>query len=294
MSTYSVYKSNSDYFTYDGISHKQPVLEHFGRKVDPISLILRKGDTRWFRLWSEIDTLNHNSDGDVYKVIFLGRHALATNSDVTEWDDGKDPVWASDVPLVDSPLTQDGYLQAFNVLSKWQEENSLADGECIGIPNVSYVSPMMRALVTNSITFATQLNASGGPTIHTFVHENCREQVYHKGDQAEHRKSKRCIHEMFPKFTIEDSFADDDPLWGKKETLGDVEHRATDILDSIFDDSNDNKNFVSITGHGTINSAILDIVGLNDLRGKVHHGGVIPFICKKSKTERDRILCFAD
>ena len=74
---------------------------------------------------------------------------------------------------VDPPLTQDGYLQAFNVLSKWQEENSLADGENIGIPNISYVSPMTRALVTNSITFATQLNASGGPTIQTVVHEVC-------------------------------------------------------------------------------------------------------------------------
>ena len=47
----------------------------------------------------------------------------------------------------------------------------MADGESIGIPNISYVSPMMRALVTNNITFAPQLNASGGPTIQTVVHE---------------------------------------------------------------------------------------------------------------------------
>ena len=128
---------------------------------------------------------------------------------------------------------------------------------------------------------------------------------------------------MFPKFTIEDGFADDDPLWGLKESSDDVDDRATDILDSIFDDSNDDKNcnlrvfyfpkfysnhsalilVVSITGHGGINSAILGIVGLDDLEKKVHHGGtlcfcnlsggnsfrpdscvlgVIPFICESS------------
>lgn len=277
MSTYTVYESNSDYFSYDGISHDQPVLEHFGRKFTKDTK-----DTRWSTLWSDIDTLNNNDDGDVYKVIFLGRHALATNSSLTEWDDDNDTVWAQDIPLVDSPLTQDGYLQAFNVLSKWQEENSLDAGKCIGIPDISYVSPMTRALVTNSITFSPQLNASGGPTIQTVVHENCREQVSRKGDEVEHRRSKRCISEMFPKFTMEDGFADDDPLWGTKETSDDVTNRATDILDSIFDDDNDDKNFVSITGHGGINSSILGIVGLDNLKAKVHHGGVIPFICKSS------------
>ncbi|KDR73940.1 hypothetical protein GALMADRAFT_99679 [Galerina marginata CBS 339.88] len=275
MSTYTVYESNSDYFTYDGISRQQPVLEHFGRKFTTDNK-----DTRWSDLWTEIDTLNDNDDGDVYKVIFLGRHALATNSSVTEWDDDTDSIWAQDVPLVDAPLTQDGYLQAFNVLSKWQEENSLADGQCLGIPNVSYCSPMIRALVTNSITFFPQLAASGGPTIQTVVHENCREQVYRPGDEVEHRRSKRCINEMFPKFTTESDFADDDPYWGKSETFDAVKKRANQILDSVFDDDNDDNNFVSITGHGGFNSAILQIVGLGNITGKVHHGGVIPFICK--------------
>ena len=72
--------------------------------------------------------------------------------------------------------------------------------------------------------------------------QNCREQVSRKGEETEHRRSKRCISEMFPKFTIEDGFADDDPLWGLKESSDDVDDRATDILDSIFDDSNDDKN----------------------------------------------------
>lgn len=101
---------------------------------------------------------------------------------------------------------------------------------------------------------------------------------------------------MFPKFTIEDGFANDDPLWGLKESSDDVDDRATDILDSIFDDSNDDKNckrflspkiysnhsalilVVSITGHGGINSAILGIVGLDDLKKKVHHGGTLCFL----------------
>jgi hypothetical protein len=34
---------------------------------------------------------------------------------------------------------------------------------------------------------------------------------------------------------------------------------------------------VSITGHGGINFAILSIVGLADLKDKVHHGGTLCF-----------------
>jgi len=44
---------------------------------------------------------------------------------------------------------------------------------------------------------------------------------------------------MFPKFTIEDGFAEDDPYWGKKESFDDVKARANSILDSIFDTDND-------------------------------------------------------
>jgi len=69
---------------------------------------------------------------------------------------------------VDSPVTQEGYLQVYNVLSIWEEENNLGDGKNIGIPNISYCSPMMRALVTNSITFSPQLVAS---TITTVIRE---------------------------------------------------------------------------------------------------------------------------
>ena len=47
---------------------------------------------------------------------------------------------------------------------------------------------------------------------------------------------------MFPKFTTEKNFADDDPLWGMSENDAAVQVRATDILDSIFNASNKDKN----------------------------------------------------
>ncbi len=47
---------------------------------------------------------------------------------------------------------------------------------------------------------------------------------------------------MFTKFTIEDGFAEDDPIWSsdpdKSETHKDVEKRVRAVLDNVFQDSN--------------------------------------------------------
>lgn len=111
---------------------------------------------------------------------------------------------------------------------------------------------------------------------------------------------------MFPKFTIEDGFTDDDPYWGKRESSDDVETRAKGILGSIFDTDNADKNckrflivcqtdaailiifgsflVVSITthGHGGLSYAIFKIVGFLDL-DYIHHGGVYQIMQLPSK-----------
>ena len=54
----------------------------------------------------------------------------------------------------------------------WKHESSLKDGG-IGIPSVSYCSPLTRCLVTNSVTFTPLLAAEEGPRINTVVVEVC-------------------------------------------------------------------------------------------------------------------------
>src|SRR5882757_8645365 len=68
---------------------------------------------------------------------------------------------------------------------------------------------------------------------------------------------------MFPKFTIEDGFAEDDPYWGKKESFDDVKARANSILDSIFDTDNDDKNCKHFFMVFQTDAVILIIFGSN-------------------------------
>ena len=143
----------------------------------------------------------------------------------------------------------------------WSQESSLKDGG-IGIPTISYCSPLTRCLVTNSITFAPLLAPDSkeleGPRIHTVVVEvcpleccvirllhdflvwrfckkkDCREVVYR--DEGERRRSKSYIELVFPKFTIEPGFAEKDPYWNKYKSESDesVERRVQVVLDKIF------------------------------------------------------------
>ena len=78
--------------------------------------------------------------------------------------------------ITDAQLIQDGFLQVSKVQNMWSQESSLKDGG-IGIPTISYCSPLTRCLVTNSITFAPLLAPDSkeleGPRIHTVVVEVC-------------------------------------------------------------------------------------------------------------------------
>ena len=70
--------------------------------------------------------------------------------------------------LGDPPLTQKGYIQACNVQAMYTTENSLPDGG-VGIPEISYCSPEMRTMATNSITFAPLLGQP--PSITTLLYD---------------------------------------------------------------------------------------------------------------------------
>lgn len=265
-SPYSIYSKNSDYFEY---SEKHRLLPRFG--------LIDDSADRWPTFWKDIRQLNADANGSViYKVLFLARHGQAINNiNIKSLTNDGDLEW-------DPMLTQEGYFQASKIEDMWKEENSLKEGG-IGIPQISYCSPLTRCLVTNSITFTPQLAANGGPEIHTVVVEDCRELVYKS--EGERRRSKEYIELVFPKFVIDPVFADQDPLWTGTSTESEesVEYRARAVLDKIFKEP-DWKIFVSITGHHEMNGAIISALGGCPGAYPRHHGGVVPIICQYSPT----------
>ena len=133
----------------------------------------------------------------------------------------------------------------------WITESSLPNGG-IGVPQISYCSPLTRAMVTNTIIFSKQLEAG---TIHTVVVEvfcpfyilgtwltvpthhvqDCREFIY--TSESEKRRTASYISLAFPKFSLEPGFAQGtDPYWnennGESENAADL--RAQKVVDKIF------------------------------------------------------------
>ena len=71
--------------------------------------------------------------------------------------------------------------------------------------------------------------------------KDCREFVYK--DLSERRRSKTYIGLVFPKFTIEEDFAEADPYWtGDKTESGDsVKKRVQAVLARIFKTGDEDK-----------------------------------------------------
>ena len=64
--------------------------------------------------------------------------------------------------------------------------------------------------------------------------KDCREIVY--ADEGERHRSKSYIELVFPNFTIEPNFVEEDPYWtgDKDESNESVERRVQAVLDKIF------------------------------------------------------------
>ena len=69
----------------------------------------------------------------------------------------------------DPDLTQQGILDAMNIHARWEEEKKAN----IGLPQLSYCSPLSRALLTNTITFGTEVyyDSDQAPEITTIIVE---------------------------------------------------------------------------------------------------------------------------
>ncbi|KAM6493128.1 hypothetical protein JOM56_011262 [Amanita muscaria] len=259
---YSIYPKNSDYFEY---SADHGLLPRFGLKDD--------SSDRWPKFWHTIRRLNAEARGSViYKVIFFARHGTGFHNlrlDTAQKDSLKDD---GDL-LRDAQLVQNGLFQVSRVQHMWTHENSLDEGG-IGIPPVSYCSPLTRCLATNSITFTPWLAVKGGPKINTVVVEDCREIVYK--DEAEKRRSKSYIELVYPKLAIEKDFAEEDPYWtgNGTESPESVKRRVQAVLDKIFKSEAKEKIFVSMTAHHEIVGAFISALGGSPGAYPLHTGGM--------------------
>jgi len=249
--------------------HIGPVYPRFGLK----------SKYSWANFWQEIANLNKEGNGTKYKVIFLGRHGEGVHNIGTK-------IHLLDWPIIsrqngdgiltwgpDAALTQTGFLQCQHVRSVWIQE--LAAG--IGLPQISYSSPLTRCMVVNTITFSEL--GKGIPTpAKTTVVEDCREQCTQ--ETPEKRQTMKYITEVFPAFSIEAGFTEDDEIWKAdvSETSDELRGRARNVLDKIFSPDNANVTFVSITAHQGFVNAFVQVIGR--LGYDLATGGVLPVVCK--------------
>ncbi|KAF9002164.1 hypothetical protein BDQ17DRAFT_1357547 [Cyathus striatus] len=243
---------DADFFIQDNLNSDAasvgPVFPRFGLEDD--------SPDRWSKFWSQIATLNEKDAGVAqYKVIFLARAVQATHEHAIDlygfqqWSE----VWGrkegdGDLSWVDPDVTQTGFITALQVRQIWEQE--LAAG--LGLPQISYSSPLTRALVTNTLTFGPEF-AQDPPAVNTT-------------ETPEKRGTKTYIS------------SEQDPVWSaeKHESPDDVEARVLRVLDRAFADEGA---FVSITGHSGFVQSFMKVVGRQDYLMRL--GGVVPIVIKR-------------
>jgi broad specificity phosphatase PhoE len=106
--------------------------------------------------------------------------------------------------------------------------------------------------------------------------EMLRESIgLHTCDQ---RRSKHYLHEIYPHYTFECSFSEDDQLWGPvyQETDAQQAVRLRRVLNEIWE--REEATYISVTAHSGTVSAILKNVGHREF--KLQTGGVIPVVVR--------------
>jgi broad specificity phosphatase PhoE len=124
----------------------------------------------------------------------------------------------------------------------------------IPAPESYYTSPLVRCLQTASLTFSG-LSLPAARPFAPIIKELLRENIgVHTCDR---RSSKSAIHEMYPEWTFEKGFAEQDPFWDPvvRESDGAQDARTKVVLDDVF--SNDKNTYVSISSHSGEISSIL-------------------------------------
>ncbi|KAF8841585.1 phosphoglycerate mutase-like protein [Paxillus ammoniavirescens] len=291
------YETVRGFFAQDndpGVVHERqlPHYESSTEKILPRFGLIDESPDRWTQFAAKIKQLNKAAaPGVQYKVFFLGRHGQGVHN-VAEAKYGTGDwvrYWAKlngDGELVwgpDPQLTQLGVQQAQDARLEWEKER-LFD---IPLPQKFYTSPLTRAIRTNQITFDDETLVPG---LKTTVVENIRE---HNGvHTCDKRHTRSEIQSEFPKIQFEQGFTEEDLLWTPdyRETHADIDLRARDALDKIFDDDSEAEEmlkpeFISITTHGGFIGGFLRVC--NHRPWILPTGGVIPVVVKGFASDQE-------
>ncbi|KUL89843.1 hypothetical protein ZTR_02903 [Talaromyces verruculosus] len=257
------------------------------------------GKTQWQRFYQEVKRLNRESPHNVqYKVFFFGRHGQgyhnaaesyygtpAWNCYWAELDGNGTSTWH------DAALTPNGISQAQIAHNYWQ---TLIDNEKIHTPDAYYVSPLTRCLQTANITFnglnLPHNSAEFKPTVKELLREGISIHT------CDNRQSKTYIHNLFPDWTIEEGFAENDQYWNgiTAETDASQAVRSKKVLDQIFNELNNAEEsdcepagdnlFVSVTSHSGEIGSLLSVLGHRSF--SLSTGAVIPVLVKAETLEK--------
>lgn len=151
----------------------------------------------------------------------------------------------------DAHLTQAGIAQAQKAHDFW---SSMLTTQKIPAPESYYTSPLTRCLQTASYTFSG-LSLPADRPFAPVIKELLREDIgVHTCDR---RSTKSDIREMYPEWTFEEGFAEEDPFWDPvvREPAEAQDARSKVVLDDIF--TNNGKTYISISSHSGEISSIL-------------------------------------
>lgn len=168
-----------------------------------------------------------------------------------------------------------GIAQAKELAQFWVDA---AGNDGMPVPQSLYTSPLARCLETTRLAYTPVLEAQGRE-LRPVVKEALRE--YLTVHTCDRRSSRSWIQEHYPRYIIEDGFAEDDPVWDPEvpETMEHHVERKHALLEDIFD--HDQAQFVSLTTHSYAVSAILKAVGAPLFR--VSECSMVPLFIKAEK-----------
>ncbi|KAL2834090.1 histidine phosphatase superfamily [Aspergillus pseudoustus] len=284
---------STDPSTYDYTSHNFGLIDRSYDSDKPAS----KNLTQWERFHAELQALNDNSPKHVsYKLFFLGRHGEGYHNAAESYFGT--PAWNCYYSLLtgngtttwfDADLTTEGINQAEIAHRYWLAQYKT---QHIHFPDAYYSSPMTRALKTANITFSNlPLAGAGAATFLPEVKEGFREGMsMHTCDE---RRSKSYIESLFPTWTFEKGFTEEDELWTgvTVEPSGAQDERSRAALDDIFGEKKVTKRpdgvcvphkkndlVISVTAHSGEISSILRVIGHQTF--KLSTGAVIPVLIR--------------
>ncbi|KAL4924368.1 phosphoglycerate mutase family protein [Aspergillus undulatus] len=231
---------STDPSTFDYTSHNFGLLD---RTYDADKIAPHTGSrnlTQWQRFHRQLEYLNANAPAHVsYKLLFMGRHGEGWHNAAEDFYGT--PAWNCYWALLtgngtatwfDADLTPAGIEQAQVAHDYWLSQYK---DQKISFPDAYYSSPMTRSLKTANITFSTlPLSQAHAAPFIPEVKEGFREGMTMHTCNA--RRSRSYIEELFPTWTFEEGFSEEDELWTGVTAEPSVAQdlRSREALDDIF------------------------------------------------------------